>query len=60
MSYNARIADSAKPGKHLFLLVLLSLFTAITAFGQLKVEKKMRVKAVKALRAENFTEAKGI
>ena len=60
MSYNARIADSAKPGKHLFLLVLLSLFTAITAFGQTKEEKKMRVKAVKALRAENFTEAKGI
>lgn len=60
MSYSARIANSAKPGKHLFLLVLLSLFTAITAFGQSKEEKKMRAKAVKALRAENFTEAKAI
>ena len=60
MSYNARIVDSAKPGKFLFLLVILSLFTAITAFGQSKEEKKMRVKAVKALRAENFTTAKDI
>ena len=38
--YNARIAESAKPGKFLFLLVLLSLFTAITAFGQSKEEKE--------------------
>jgi len=60
MRYSERITDSTKPGKYFFLLVVLSLLTAITAFGQSKEEKKLRVKAVKALRAENFAEAQEI
>lgn len=58
--YYARTVESAKPGKFLFLLALLMLLTAITAFGQSKEEKKLRVRAVKALRVENFTEAQEI
>ena len=60
MRYSERIVDSTKPGKYFLLIIFLSLLSAITAFGQTKEEKKLRVQAVKALRAERFDVAQEI
>ena len=60
MRYSERITHSTKPGKFFLLLIFFSLLSAITAFGQTREEKKLRIQAVKALRAEKFVEAKSI
>lgn len=57
MRYSERIIDSTKPGKYFLLLIFFTLLSAITAFGQSKEEKKMRVQAVKAINAERFSDA---
>lgn len=60
MRYSERIVDSTKPGKYFLLVVFLLLLSAITAMGQTREERKMRIQAVKALRAEKFAIAKEI
>ncbi len=57
MRYSERIVDSTKPGKYFLLLIFFTLLSAITAFGQTKEEKKMRVQAVKAINSERFSDA---
>ncbi len=60
MRHSERITQSSAPGKVFLLLVFFTLLMAINAFSQSKVERKMRVKAVKALNAGNFKEAQNI
>lgn len=60
MRYSERITQSSAPGKVFFLLVFFTLLMAINAFSQSKAERKMRVKAVKALNSGNFKEAQNI
>lgn len=60
MRYSERIIASSKPGKYFLLLIFFSLLLAISAMAQTKEEKKMRLKAVKALNAGNFIEAQDI
>ncbi|MDP4687265.1 MAG: OmpA family protein [Salibacteraceae bacterium] len=57
MRYADHIHVPAKPGKYFFLIVFFSLLFALSAFSQSKEEKKMRIKAVKALNAGNYSEA---
>ncbi|MEZ4722245.1 MAG: OmpA family protein [Flavobacteriales bacterium] len=57
MRYAERIVDSSKPGKYFLLLIFIFLLSAISAIGQTREEKKLRMDAVKALRSEKFGEA---
>lgn len=57
MRYADRIQAPTQPGKYFFLIVFFSLLFALSAFSQSKEEKKMRIKAVKALNSGDYNEA---
>lgn len=60
MRYSERILDSSRPGKYFLLLVFLFLLLTISAIGQTREEKSLRMKAVKMLNAGKFAAAQEI
>ncbi|MDB0002262.1 OmpA family protein [Salibacteraceae bacterium] len=57
MRYSERITHSTAPGKVFFLLVFFSLLMAITAFGQSREERKLHIRAIKALNTGKLADA---